>query len=174
MATDEDLAGRLTAGDGDALRMLVERWDRPLRAFLTRHGGDQDVDDLAQETWLHVVRAAVTFDPRRRFSTWLFQIALNCRRDSLRRRRDLPLPPERVARALGGADPAPALDARLDAARLLATLPDEQRSALVLRYYHDLGEDDVAAVLGCPRGTVKSRLHHAVRKLVALAREHPR
>lgn len=171
MASDEDLAGRVAGGDGDALRLLVERWDGRLRAFLGRQGGTDDVDDLAQETWLHVVRAAATFDPRRRFSTWLFQIAINCRRDAFRRRRDVPLPPERVAGALGGADPAPALDARLDASRLLAALPDDQRSALVLRYYHDLGEEDVAAALGCPRGTVKSRLHHAVRKLVALARE---
>ncbi len=63
-----------------------------------------------------------------------------------------------------------ATDAALDAHRLLATLPEAQRSAVILRYYHDLPEEEVAAILGCPRGTVKSRLHHAMRRLLETAR----
>ncbi|HLK12489.1 MAG TPA: sigma-70 family RNA polymerase sigma factor [Candidatus Binatia bacterium] len=166
MPTDEELVGALAAGDGAALRLLLERWERPLHAFLDRHMHGRDVDDLFQETWLRVVRAAPRFDPRRRFSTWLFQIALNLCRDWHRR-----APPEPVdPAALGGTAPPDAADARLDAARLLATLPDAQRSVVILRYYHDLGEAEVAEILGCPPGTVKSRLHHAVRRLVAAAR----
>ena len=61
-------------------------------------------------------------------------------------------------------------DARIDAQRLLAALPEPQRDVVVLRYFHDLGEDEVAEILGCPRGTVKSRLHHALRRLVEVAR----
>ena len=67
------------------------------------------------------------------------------------------------------AAPAPT-DAVLDAHRLLAALPEAQRSAVILRYYHDLPEEEVAAILGCPRGTVKSRLHHAMRRLLEMAR----
>ena len=61
-------------------------------------------------------------------------------------------------------------DAALDARRLLDALPEAQRSVVILRYYHDLDEGAVAEILGCPRGTVKSRLHHAMARLAELAR----
>jgi RNA polymerase sigma-70 factor (ECF subfamily) len=167
MPTDEELIAAVAHGDGGALGDLCRRWERPLHHFIHRHTGGRDVEDLYQETWLRVVRAAQRFDPERRFSTWLFQIALNLCRDWHRR----PPPEPADVEALDG--PA-ALDGRIDAAidarRLLAALPEAQRSAVILRYYHDLGEDEMAAVLDCPRGTVKSRLHHAMRRLVELAR----
>lgn len=155
-------------GDAVALETLYRRWERPLYQFLARHTGGRDVDDLHQETWLRIVRASARFDPARRFSTWLFQIALNLCRDWLRRP-----PPEPIDPASIPAEAAerPDQDAALDVRRLLLALPDEQRAAVVLRYYHDLPEDEVAVILDVPRGTVKSRLHTAVRRLVALARE---
>src|SRR5213596_2633126 len=157
MATDEELIAAVASGDGRRLEELCRRWERPLYQLIARHTGGRDVEDLYQETWLRVVRAARRFDPGRRFSTWLFQIATNLCRDWHRRP-----PPEPV-------DPADA-DAVLDARRLLAALPEAQRSAVILRYYHDLPEEEVAAILGCPRGTVKSRLHHAMRRLLEMAR----
>ena len=85
MATDEELIAAVAAGDEAALATLYHRYERPLHAFLTRYTGGRDVDDLVQETWLRVVRAAGRFDAARRFSTWLFQIALNLSRDWRRR-----------------------------------------------------------------------------------------
>ena len=167
MATDEALIAAVAGGDGSALAELCRRWERPLFRFIDRHTGGRDVEDLYQETWLRVVRAARRFDPRRRFSTWLFQIALNLCRDWHRR------PPPEPA-DLAAVDAVAATDGRVDAAldarRLLAALPEAQRSAVVLRYYHDLDEAEMADVLGCPRGTVKSRLHHAMRRHAELAR----
>src|SRR5262245_13269878 len=170
MATDEELTLAVASGDTRALEELMRRYQRKLHAFLYRWTAGRDVDDLHQETWLRVVRAAPRFDARRRFSTWLFQIALNLCRDWHRRPPPEPVDPASVECA----DPAPSPDAALDAQRLLAALPEAQRSAVILRYYHDLGEDEMAAVLGCPPGTVKSRLHGAVRRLAELARERTR
>jgi RNA polymerase sigma-70 factor (ECF subfamily) len=170
MQADEDLVCAVAAGDGTALGELCRRYERPLYRLLWRQTGGRDVDDLYQETWLRVVRAAPRFDARRRFSPWLFQIALNLCRDWHRRRAPEPaaLPPEDLgATGHGSSD---ATEAALDAQRLLAALPEVQRSAVILRYYHGLEEDEVATILGCPRGTVKSRLHHARARLVALAR----
>src|SRR5262245_24086627 len=164
-ATDEQLAQAVADGDERAFEELCRRWERPLYHFIHRHTGGRDVDDLYQETWLRVVRAAGRFDPTRRFSTWLFQIALNLCRDWHRRPPPEPVDPDDVALE----SPAPS-DAGVDARRLLAALPEGQRSAVVLRYYHDLDEDEVARILDVPRGTVKSRLHHAMKRLVALAR----
>ncbi len=165
--TDEALMVRVARGDAGALETLCARWERPLHAFLARQTGGRDVDDLHQDVWLRVVRAAPRFDPRRRFSTWLFRIAVNRCRDWRRRPPPEPVDPRSLA---GAAAPAVPSDARLDVRRLLAALPEAQRAALVLRYWHDCDEEDVARILQIPRGTVKSRLHHAMRRLVALAR----
>jgi RNA polymerase sigma-70 factor (ECF subfamily) len=170
MASDEELAAALAAGDGRALEELCRRYERPLHAFLFRHTGGRDVDDLYQETWLHAVRAASRFDPQRRFSTWLFQIAVNLCRDAHRRPAPEPLDPADRRLDAGGTS-GDATDAAIDAQRLLAALPDAQRSAVILRYYHDLPEAEVAEILGCPPGTVKSRLHQAMARLGALVRE---
>jgi RNA polymerase sigma-70 factor (ECF subfamily) len=167
MATDEELIAAIAVGDEAAFTVLYRQYERPLHAFLTRYTGGRDVEDLVQETWLRVVRAADRFDPARRFSTWLFQIALNLARDWRRRPPPEPVDPTHVVA------PAPSgtttSDAALDAARLLAALPEAQRAVVILRHFHDLGEDEVAAILDVPRGTVKSRLHNAMARLATLA-----
>src|SRR6059036_4091916 len=164
MATDEELIAAVASGDGRRLEELCRRWERPLYQLIARHTGGRDVEDLYQETWLRVVRAARRFDPGCRFSTWLFQIAVNLCRDWHRRP-----PPEPVEPDDNLASTSDAPEARIDARRLLAALPEAQRTVLLLRYYHGLSEEEAAEVLGCPRGTVKSRLHAARERLGRLA-----
>ncbi len=171
MASDEDLMARVATGDASALAELCRRYERPLYRFVARYTGGADADDLYQETWLHVVRAAARFDPTRRFSTWLFQIALNVARDEHRRRRPEPRDPAALATIAGDTRATETAEAGVDARRLLAALPEAQRTVLILRYYHDMTDAEVAAIVGCPTGTVKSRLHHAMRTLLALARD---
>ena len=168
MATDEELIAAVAGGDAAAFTTLYRRYERPLHAFLTRYTGGRDVDDLVQETWVRVVRAADRFDPTRRFSTWLFHIALNLARDWRRRPPLEAADPDRTA-AEPAPDAGPSHEAAIDAARLLAALPEAQRAVVILRHFHDLGEDEVAAILDIPRGTVKSRLHAAMARLVTLA-----
>jgi RNA polymerase sigma-70 factor (ECF subfamily) len=158
-------------GDSAALRELCGRYERPLYGFLHRAADGCDSDDLYQETWLRVVRAARRFDPSRRFSTWLFQIALNLARDLRRRARPEPQPVEVLELAAASAAPShEPLDGVIDLRRLLAALPEAQREVVVLRVLQDVSEEQAAAILQCPRGTVKSRLHHALERLAALAR----
>jgi RNA polymerase sigma-70 factor (ECF subfamily) len=169
MPTDGELMAAVAAGDERALGELCRRYERPLHRLLVRYTGGRDAEDLYQETWLRVVRAAARFDPGRRFSTWLFQIAVNLCRDWHRRQPPEPADPAAVEALVGPAGSVAATEAALDARRLLAALPEAQRSAVILRYYHDLPEEEVAEILGCPRGTVKSRLHGAMARLAALA-----
>jgi RNA polymerase sigma-70 factor (ECF subfamily) len=162
MPSDEELAGRLVRGDEPALRELLSRYERPLSNFIYRNTAGRDVEDLYQETWLRVVRNAATFDRSKRFSTWMFQIAVNLCRVWLRRRPPEPQPvPEEAAASIE----LQRREAALDADRLLALLPPEQREVLILRYYHDMTEEQAAAILGCPRGTIKSRAHNALARL---------
>jgi len=170
MPTDEELIGLVAEGDQRALEDLLHRYERPLTGFIARQTGDRDVEDLYQETWMRVVRHASRFERSKRFSTWMFQIAVNLCRDWHRRRPPDPTP----ASDPGGATDLGRAEAGLDATRLLAELPEQQREVVVLRYYYDLSEDDMASILGCPKGTVKSRLHHALARLGARVRREAR
>jgi len=163
----------LQRGDPTAFERLLERYQRRLFGFLLRRVPSQQTEDLFQETWLRVVRARGSFDPARRFSTWLFQIANNLCRDGARRsavearertqlQSEVPTP---------GSVAAAALDAKLDAEQRLARLPEPLREVLVLRYFEDLAEREIAEIVGVPPGTVKSRLHAAVRVLRGAAGE---
>ena len=164
----------LQRGDPTAFERLLERYQRRLFGFLLRRvPAQQEPEDLFQETWLRVVRARESFDPARRFSTWLFQIANNLCRDGARRsavearertqlQSEVPTP---------GSVAAAALDAKLDAEQRLARLPEPLREVLVLRYFEDLAEREIAEIVGVPPGTVKSRLHAAVRVLRGAAEE---
>jgi RNA polymerase sigma-70 factor (ECF subfamily) len=169
MATDEELVTAVARGDAQALEELCRRWERPLYRFLHRWTLGRDVEDLYQETWLRIVRAAPRFDPARRFSTWLFQVAINLCRDWHRRMPPPAVDPEQAATAVATGDGMARVDAALDVRRLVAALPEAQRDVVILRYALGLGEAETARVLGCPPGTVKSRLHHAMRRLSALA-----
>lgn len=168
MRTDEELAAAVATGNEAALGELIARYEHGLGAFLWRQTSGRDSEDLFQETWLRVVRSADRFDPTRKFSTWLFQIAVNLARDWHRRR-----PPEPTAELPepSHAGSAARVEAGADAERLLDRLSTEHREVVVLGYYHDLPNAEVARILGIPEGTVKSRMHHALAKLSRIVRD---
>lgn len=164
--TDEVLALRAWRGDDEAFSVLVRRYGRPLYSFIQRYHPDRDdCDDLFQETWMRVLANLHRFEPGRRFSTWLFQIALNQCRDLARKRavrvryRAGPGVMEKERRT---ADVEEQAEARkvLEAVK---ELPVTLREVLLLRYYNGFSEAETSEILGCPTGTVKSRLHQAVR-----------
>jgi RNA polymerase sigma-70 factor (ECF subfamily) len=160
MESDEELMRAVARGDERALGLLVERHAPKLHAYLTRLTGQPaDADDLMQETWVRVARGAGEFDAGRRFRPWAYGIATNLARDLWRRARvrARPLPPPPTHK------PDPEL--RLDLARRVAGLPKPLREVVTLRYFAGLGEAEMAEALGIPPGTVKSRLHRAVREL---------
>lgn len=149
-------------GEEQALAALIDRYAAPLHGYLARLSRSRDdADDLLQDLWIRVARGARRFDPRRRFRPWAYGIATNLVRDLYRRRAvraRAPLAPEPVP------PPAPREEG-IDLRTQLARLPDRLREVIVLRYYQDLGEAEMAEALGIPPGTVKSRLHAAVREL---------
>jgi RNA polymerase sigma-70 factor (ECF subfamily) len=165
--TDEALMVQLQVGDEAALSQLMRRYQAPLYAFLNRRVGDA-ADDLFQESWIRVVRARDRFDPSRRFSTWLFQIANNLCRDRYRRlaaRGRATDAFEREQRTVNPGQGQPEIPERDRMREHIARLSDKQREVLLLRYYQDMSEAEISDVLDIPRGTVKSRLHAAVKAL---------
>ena len=151
-ANDEDLAlsRRAASGDGAAFALLVEKYERPLRSFLVRLGGE-DPDDVAQDAFLKAWRFAGQYDGRARYSTWLTRIAWRCRIDAMRK----------------GHAPefeAPSADEPGEAAvvnDMLARLSDNERAALILTAGHGWTNDEAAELLGLPLGTFKSTVARA-------------
>ena len=172
---------RFRKGDARAFEVLVRRHRTPVFSFLVRLVGERPrAEDLLQETFLRVVRAAPGWEPRARFSTWLYGIARNLAIDESRRaafRRTEPLdrsapgqdPPIAL---LASGDPPPdrAAEAALLRPRLeeaLASLPAEQREVFLLREQAGLAFREIAAVTATPENTVKSRMRYALEGLRA-------
>ncbi|MDR3633171.1 MAG: sigma-70 family RNA polymerase sigma factor [Isosphaeraceae bacterium] len=130
-----------------------------------------DVDDLVQETYLRAWKSLGRFRGDSRFSTWLFRIAVNVTR-SWRRARPaaLPLPGGDTLAARAGAEPGD--DALIDAyERALSGLSHDLRTTFLLHETEGLSYQEVAEAIGCPIGTVMSRLHRARQKVLAELRE---
>ena len=154
---DEDLAlsRRAAAGDSAAFATLVEKYERPLRAFLSRMGAAEIADDIAQDAFLKAWRAAGQYDGKARYSTWLTSIAWRCRLDELRRRPREPASPQTEHRA----DPSSA-----EVGDMLARLSENERASLVLCDGHGWTHQEAAELLGLPLGTLKSTVARAKMK----------
>jgi RNA polymerase sigma-70 factor (ECF subfamily) len=146
----------------------VERLYRETREalagyFLRRHRAAHAVEDLLHETFLRLMKRADRLGDARSPRAYLFGIARHVSAEAWRRA-DPPAADDRVLETLAAAEPDP----RLAAAReTIAALPDLQREILDLRFQHDLSYAEIAEALGVPVGTVRSRLHNAMRLLRA-------
>ncbi|MCE5271336.1 sigma-70 family RNA polymerase sigma factor [bacterium] len=159
------LVDRLQSGDPEAIDEVVDAFSKPLYAFIMRLVGDSaTAEDIFQETWIRVIRHIGGFRRQARFSTWLFQIALNQSRSSMRRS---------SSREYVALEDAPELsqDPDVDAESILRaekvrkivdSLPPKMREVVVLRFYNEKSEQEIAEIIDCPLGTVKSRLHRAM------------
>jgi RNA polymerase sigma-70 factor (ECF subfamily) len=168
--SDETLAVRAQQGDQEAVSALVRRHSGRLFGFLQRYHPDRnDCDDLLQETWIRALTNLDRFDPEKRFSTWLFQIALNLCRD-LARRDQVRTRFRKDVQEMQQGNAYVTAEEKVDAMKAMGAieaLPQQQKEVLLLRYYHGFPEAEVSEILGCPRGTVKSRLHQAVKAVRA-------
>ena len=162
---EHTLIERLKAGDHGAIDEIVEMYKGPLFAFIVRMVNDNTTaEDIFQETWIKVIKHAGKFRGDAKFSTWLFQIALNLCRDAMRKeKRWSHVPIEDYEDSLycePKTDPYRIMKAQR-VRKIVAGLPVKMKEAVVLRYFHDLNEYEISEVIGCPVGTVKSRLYRA-------------
>jgi RNA polymerase sigma-70 factor (ECF subfamily) len=172
--TDEELVARSIKGDNESFNELILRWERPIYALAYRTiGREEDARDVCQETFLRAFRALPRFRGQAKFSSWLYRIALNLCRDWVRRERRTPVvqPPEEldVLELAAAAEPAESIEelvARKDVIRAveraMALLPEEQRTAIVLKEYHGMTFQEIADLVGCPLSTVKTRLYQGL------------
>ena len=172
--TDEELVARSIGGDVDSFNQLVLRWERPIYALAYRViGREEDARDVCQETFLRAFRAIRGFKGQAKFSSWLYRITLNLCRDWMRRERRAPVAqaPEGLdifdlaaTREVGESveDLVSRRELSQAVARAMASLPDEQRTAIILKEYHGLTFQEIAELLDCPLSTVKTRLYQGL------------
>jgi RNA polymerase sigma-70 factor, ECF subfamily len=170
--SDEELVAAFQAGDASAFDLLVSRWDRKIQGAIYRVvGASEDSRDLCQEVFLKAYRALGGFKQEARFSSWLYQIALNACRDRLRRRRgrtqvslDDLADGERepLQRGPSALDLVEAQDLARAVAAAMATLPEEQREVIALKEYQGLTFVEIAETLDVPVSTVKTRLYRGL------------
>lgn len=182
LMTDAQLAVLSQHGDKHAFELLARRWQRRLLLFLKRWSGNADeANDTCQEALLKAFVRIRSLQQPENFGTWLHRIALNVARDRGRSQRrsslrlvaleDQPLddlvssgpsPIENAERAESGAN----------VRRLVARLPEQQRTAILLRELEGFTSEEIGVITGAPATTVRSRIFHGLRSLRRAVLEH--
>jgi RNA polymerase sigma-70 factor (ECF subfamily) len=178
--TDLMLVERTVAGDKRAFELLVIKYQRRIERLIGRMVRDQDlVQDIAQETFIRAYRALAQFRGDAQFYTWLYRIAVNTAKKALVDLKRDPIVSESALR--GGSDdddetsgvenelttaetPETVLAAKEIAATVnsaMEALPEELRQAVTLREIEGLSYEEIAEVMNCPIGTVRSRIFRA-------------
>jgi RNA polymerase sigma-70 factor (ECF subfamily) len=181
--TDENLMLRFRDGDKDAFEALYWRYEKPLLDFIYRMVMDaSEAESLCQETFYRVVKARKRYKATAQFKTWLFQIAINLCRDRMRRmkhRSHLSLNAPIRSQNDGGielqdrlSDPSPGVAANLESGQLeflvkaaIASLPEEEHLVIVMKEYQGMPYSEIAEIMDCPVGTLKSHNHRAHQRL---------
>ena len=181
--TDEELMARFQAGDSDAMEQLFARFQKPLFNFFYRMVGRRETaEDLVQETFVKLCRFGHTFcGSNAKFTTWLYSVAGNQCRDFIRhsnRRPEMPVADmeetyseeDQVELPLASLE-SPVeehlmqMEFREELKVAINSLPEKERTAIILREYHDLEYKEIAETLGCPIGSVKVLIFRARQRL---------
>jgi RNA polymerase sigma-70 factor (ECF subfamily) len=176
LMTFESEAMRLSSGDTEVIAQLVERYQHRLYRYLLRLvSRPSTAEDLFQQTWMRVIERMRHYDPRRSFEGWLFAVAHNLAIDHLRRRQpeslDEPLPSGETQSDLTRSSNPGALELLLSKERAscvldaVSELPLAFREVITLRFEEEMKLEEIATVLALPMGTVKTRLHRAMKAL---------
>ena len=168
--SEEDLIRRSQAGDWNAFELLLEQHRTVLArtTYLTTRDRES-VQDVMQEALVQVWRDLPSYKPYGSFKAWMVKILMNKARKHYRKKRVQTVPLEAAAQVSGNVEgPEEAVEREELTHRLrqaLDLLTTDHREALVLRYYNDLTVPEIAKVLGCQEGTIKSRLSRALSRL---------
>ena len=166
---ESGLIGRCLEGDRAAFEPLVERYHGPLFRVAARLLGDrEEARDVTQTAFLKAYQALASCDRQRKFFSWIYRILVNECLNSLRARKPTVELDPNLAAPVRQTDVVAAAETRRRVRRALLELSSEQRDVIVLRHFAEMGYEDMAAALGIPEKTVKSRLYSARQRLCEL------
>lgn len=164
--SDEQLAASAAAGSMAALEELFHRYEKPVVRYITRMISDhEEALDLFQEAFLRAHANLSRYDPRRPFRAWFYRIATNLALDHVRKVARRVPPPEPEPDCMSVASTATDTVLSEQVQTVIARLSEEQRTVFILRHYQGLSYAEIAEVCGSLEGTVRSRMHYAIRAL---------
>ena len=169
-AEDEDeLIARCLAGDSAAFEPLVARYHLPLFRVAVRLLNDrEEARDVTQTAFLKAYKALATCDRQRRFFSWIYRILINECLNNRRAKRPTQVLDDSMPAESAGSDPLEAGETRQRVRKALLQLPAEQRDVILLRHFAEMRYEQIAAAVGIPEKTVKSRLFSARQRLCEL------
>ena len=170
-ASDGDLIQRAAGGDRSAFELLYRRYARPVFGLALRRLGDRGrAEDAVQETFVSIWRSASTYKPERGpGAPWLYGVARNAIVDRSRARSEPPAEaPDEASTDLGPDERAEQSWTQWQVHSALERLPEREREVVALAYWSDLSQSEVAARLGIPLGTVKTRTRAALMHLAEI------
>lgn len=169
-ASDEELMAAHVRGDATAFATLHARWAARLRNLFVRGGlRADDANDMVQQTFLHLHRARADFREGSALRPWIYTIALNLRRQFVRRQ--VRKPEQALDESVEVGDDEVDVDARLDGRHLraaMAQLPEAQREVIMLHWFEGLAFREVATIVGATPVAVKVRAHRGYARLRTL------
>jgi len=172
--SDEELMAQVRSGVGEMLGLLFKRYQAPLFNFYLKLTGDRTVsEDLVQEVFLRVLKYRQTYRTETPFRAWMYQIARNARVDYLRRKKPETSWDPEMSPAVMPMDTAQQSQESALLHRALMLLPEDKREVLVLSRFQDLKYEEIAQLLGCEVGTVKTRVHRALQELREIYQQLP-
>jgi RNA polymerase sigma factor (sigma-70 family) len=164
--SDEELMSQVRNGVGEMLGVLFERYQVPLFNFYLKLTGERAAsEDLVQEVFFRILKYRQSYRLETPFRAWMYQIARNARVDYLRRRRPETAWEPEMSPAIAPVDTAQQSQENALLHRALMRLPLEKREVLVLSRFQELKYEEIAQLLGCELGTVKTRVHRALQEL---------
>ena len=168
--SEATLIEQARTGDDAAFDELMRRYKRPVLGFVYRLlGNAEEAEDVAQEVFVSVYQNLCGYSPRTRFSTWLFALARNAAIDRLRWRKRHPTVPldsaPDPATPTGVVEEVNTHEIGTQIATAVSSLPEDQRTALVLAEYQGLSYAEIAEIMRCSEKSVESRLYRAKRTL---------
>ncbi len=168
--TDQQLIAAINAGDTEAFEALYRRYRDWSVSLAYRFAHDRDAAlDVMQEAFIYLLRQFPGFELTARFTTFFYPVVRHLAHQRQRKVQRETAPLTHAAEPFASDDDPPD-EAREALDALLAEMPEAQREAIVLRFVEGMSIEDIAAAMEVPPGTVKSRLHHGLRRL----REDPR
>ena len=159
-------------GTGETLGVLFDRYHGPLYNFYAKLTGDRTLsEDLVQEVFLRILKYRQSYQPGTPFRAWIYQIARNARVDHYRKTpRHITFEPEMAPPVMPKDSAQHSEEAEL-LHRAMMQMPEEKREILILSRFQELKYEQIARLLGCELGTVKTRIHRAIQELRLKFRE---
>lgn len=163
---DEELMLQVREGIGEMLGVLFDRYQVPLLNFYCRMTGDRQAsEDLVQDVFFRILKYRQTYRPGTSFRAWMYQIARNARQDYRRKHPESVAFDPEMSPAVAVPDSVEDQQQAALLRKALLNLPEDKREILLLSRFQELKHDEIAKMLGCEVGTVKVRVHRALREL---------